>query len=118
MASPQRVNKIKVQLLRELSDVIHNMSDPRLDILTISDVSITNDLSVATLYVSIIGDESEKETALNTMRKALGHVRSQLAKRIHLRYAPELRLQYDPTGERAARVLSIIDGIQENKPNG
>ena len=106
--------------MRELSDVIHNMSDPRLDILTISDVTITNDLSVATLYVSIIGDESEseKETALNTMRKALGHVRSQLAKRIHLRYAPELRLQYDPTGERAARVLSIIDAIQDNKNNG
>ena len=118
MASPQRVRKIKVQLQRELSDVFQNMSDPRLDNLTISDVTITNDLSVATLYVSIIGDESEKETALNTMRKALGHVRSQIAKRIHLRYAPELRLQYDPTGERAARVLSIIDGIHENKGNG
>ena len=118
MASPQRVSKIKVQLLRELSDVIQNMSDPRLDNLSVSDVTITNDLSVATLYVSIIGDESEKETALNTMRKALGHVRSQIARRIQLRYAPELRLQYDPTGERAARVLSIIDSIQENKTDG
>ena len=118
MASPQRVNKIKVQLQRELGDIIQNMSDPRLERILVSDVTLTRDLSVATLYVSVLGDEAEKETALTAMRKALGHIRSQIAKRIHLRYAPEFRVQYDPTGERAARVLSLIDSIKDENVDG
>ncbi len=118
MASPQRVNKIKVQLQRELGDIIQNMSDPRLERISVSDVTLTRDLSVATLYVSVLGDEAEKETALTAMRKALGHIRSQIAKRIHLRYAPEFRVQYDPTGERAARVLSLIDSIKDENVDG
>ena len=117
MASPQRISKIKVQLQRELSDIIQNMSDPRLSMLAINDVSVTRDLSVATIYISILGDESEKEIALNALRKAVGHIRSEIAKRIHLRYTPELRVEYDPTGERAARVLSLLDSIQDNVKN-
>ncbi|MEE3234563.1 MAG: 30S ribosome-binding factor RbfA [Candidatus Latescibacterota bacterium] len=117
MASPQRVNKIKVQLQREIGDIIQNMSDPRLDNLSVSDVTITRDLSVATLYVSVLSEETEQKAAINAISKALGHIRSQIAKRIHLRYAPELRVQYDPTGERAARVLSLIDSIQGSKEN-
>ena len=118
MASPQRVNKIKVQLQRELGDIIQNMSDPRLERLTVSDVTLTRDLSVATLYISVLGDNCEKETALTAMRRALGHIRSQIAKRIQLRYAPEFRVQYDPTGERAARVLSLIDSIKNDNIDG
>ena len=113
MASPQRVNKIKVQLQRELGDIIQNMSDPRLERISVSDVTLTRDLSVATLYISVLGDEAEKETALTAISNALGHIRSQIAKRIHLRYAPEFRVQYDPTGERAARVLSLLDSIKD-----
>ena len=117
MASPQRISKIKVQLQRELSDIIQKMSDPRLDMLAISDVTITRDLSVATIYISILGHEFEKEIVINTLRKALGHVRSEIAKRIYLRHTPELKIEYDSTGERAARVLSLLDSIQDDAKN-
>ena len=117
MASPQRISKIKVQLQRELSDIIQKMSDPRLDMLAITDVTITRDLSVATIYISILGHEFEKEIVINALRKALGHVRSEIAKRIHLRYTPELKIEYDSTGESAARVLSLLDSIQDEAKN-
>jgi ribosome-binding factor A len=111
MASPQRVSRIQGQMLREVSDIVMHMKDPRVERVNICDVEITRDLSLATIYISLIGSEDEQKEAIAALRKACGHIRSQIAKRIQLRYAPELRVEYDQTAERAARVLSILDDL-------
>ncbi len=116
MASPQRLGRIQGQMLREVSDIVKRMKDPRVQGVNICDVAVTKDLSIATVYISLIGDDEEKRSALKALRKASGHLRSEVAQRIHLRYAPEFRVEYDQTAERAARVLSLIDelGVAEN----
>lgn len=118
MASPQRLGRIQGQMLREVSDIVRRMKDPRVQGINVCDVEITKDLSIATVYISLIGDEEGKRSALKALRKASGHIRSEVAQRIHLRYAPEFRVEYDQTTERAARVLSLIGGLSvaENEP--
>ena len=115
MASPQRLGRIQGQMLREVSDIVHQMKDPRVQGVNINEVVVSKDLSYATVYVSIIGEEDNQRSALTALRRAAGHIRSQIAQRIHLRYAPELRIEYDRTAERAARVLSLIDEMDVEK---
>ena len=52
MASPQRVSRIQGQMLREVSDIVMHMKDPRVERVNICDVEITRDLSLATIYIS------------------------------------------------------------------
>jgi ribosome-binding factor A len=103
-------------MLREVSDIVQRMKDPRVQGVNVCDVEVTKDLSIATVFISLIGDDDGKRAAIKALRKASGHIRSQVAQRIHLRYAPEFRVEYDQTAERAARVLSLIDelGVAEN----
>jgi ribosome-binding factor A len=60
----------------------------------------------------LIGSEDEQKDAVLAMRKASGHIRSQIAQRIRLRYTPEFRIEYDYTSERAARVTHLIDDLE------
>ncbi len=111
MASPQRVSRIQGQMLREVSDIVRHMKDPRVERVNICDVEVTRDLSLATIYISLIGSEEEQKEAITALRKASGHIRSQIARRIQLRYAPEFRIEYDQTAERAARVLALLGDL-------
>ena len=115
MASPQRLGRIQGQMLKDVSDIVHQMRDPRVQGVNISEVVVSKDLSCATVYISVIGEEDIQRSALTALRRASGHIRSQIAQRIHLRYAPELRIEYDRTAERAARVLSLIDKLDAEK---
>ncbi len=115
MASPQRLGRIQGQMLKDVSDIVHQMRDPRVQGVNISEVVVSKDLSYATVYISVIGEEDIQRSALTALRRASGHIRSQIAQRIHLRYAPELRIEYDRTAERAARVLSLIDKLDAEK---
>ena len=62
MASPQRPGRIQGQMLREVSDIVHQMKDPRIQGVNISEVLVSKDLSYATVYISVIGEEDVQRT--------------------------------------------------------
>lgn len=111
MATAYRINRIKEQMQREMSDIVLRMKDPRVGHVTVVDAEVNKDLSLATMYVSVLGDDAAKEQALNALQKALGFIRRELAQRIQLRHTPELRVRLDDTTERAARVTALIDRL-------
>ena len=115
MASTHRVNRFRQLLLRELSDIISRLKDPRLGMVTVVDTEVTRDLNYATAYVSVIGDEEAQQQSMKALESALGFVRREVAQRISLRTAPEIRFVYDETIERAARVTALIDSLGEDK---
>lgn len=113
MASPQRISRVRGQLMRELSDIVRRMKDPRLEMVNILDVELSRDLSYAKIFISVMGEE--KEDALEGMRNGLGFIRREIAQRMSLRYAPQLNVEYDDTAERAARISSLIDSIGDDQ---
>ena len=113
MASPQRISRVRGQLLRELSDILTKMRDPRLQSVNVVDVELSKDMSYAKIFVSDLG--ADKGKALEGMRKGLGFIRREIAQRMSLRYAPQLRVEYDDTAERAARVTALIDELAEGQ---
>lgn len=112
MARSHRVQRLRLQLLREAGEIVRRLRDPRLGFVTVMDVEVSSeDLGHATLFVSVLGEPEEQEKALAAMESALGYIRRELAGRLTIRHVPELAVRYDDTSERAARVNAIIDRL-------
>ena len=111
MASPYRVNRIRQLLLRELSDVVMNLKDPRVQLVTVVDTDVSKDLRHAKMFVSVIGSPAEQQAAQKALNHAIGYIRKEVARRISLRYVPEFTVVYDDTAERASRINSLINSV-------
>jgi len=100
------------QILRELSDLCHrNVSDPRLQDITITEVTIDRELEHADIYVHALGDESRRKDVMQGLSSAAGFLRHELAGRIRIRTIPQLHFHWDPTIERAEQVTAILDSL-------
>ena len=109
-----RVERIGEQIKKELADILrHEIKDPRIGFLTFTDVEVTNDLSLARVYLSVLGDEEEKEATLAALGKAKGFIRSELGKRIRLRQIPELEFRLDHSIEYGIRIEELLRKINE-----
>ena len=100
------------QLLREeISSIIaKEISDPRVGFVTVTEVDVTQDLSHATVWVSVIGDQAQRELSLRTLGRAMPFVRHRLGQ-LRIRKVPELHLRHDDSVERGTRVLRLIDEV-------
>ncbi len=102
------------EMRKVMQDIISNeLKDPRVPMLTsVTQVKMTRDLSHATVFISVFGNEHDKEEALAAIDGANGFIRFQMCKRINLRLAPELHFKLDNTLDEAARMDAIIDRVK------
>lgn len=106
-----RASRLRGQLLREISDIVRHLRDPRLGFVTVMDVEVSRDLGYATAFVSVIGDTSAQQEALAALHSAVGYIRRELAQRLTIRQVPELAIEYDNTSERAAHMSALINRL-------
>lgn len=113
-----RANRVGEQMKKELSEIIgRKIKDPRIGFVTVTDVAVTGDLQQATVYVSVLGDEEQREQSLKGLEKAKGFMRSEIGQRIRLRKTPELFFQFDESVDYGNRIESLISQIHaEDKP--
>ena len=107
-----RVDRIADVIKRLLAIFMQQeINDPRIGMVNINDVVVSRDLSVAQVYVTFIGKESELqcEEAALALNKAAGYLRSLLAKELILRTTPKLQFFYDKTPIRGQALSSLID---------
>ncbi|MCQ2373839.1 MAG: 30S ribosome-binding factor RbfA [Phascolarctobacterium sp.] len=108
-----RVEKVQEAIKNELSKMIlFDAKDPRIKCVTVTGVELTDDMSYATIFVSMYGKEEEQEAAWKGLNKALGYMRSEIAKRIRLRFAPQLILKKDTSMEYSAHIETILNKIK------
>jgi ribosome-binding factor A len=95
-----------------LSDLLeHKSRDPRLAMVTITDVEVTPDAMRANVYFSVLGGKEAREEALEGLRSAAGWLRRELGQQLRLRNIPELVFRYDPSVERGERISAILDEL-------
>jgi ribosome-binding factor A len=98
------------------------IKDPRIQMVTITDVVITPDASRADVYFSVLGGESAREDAQAGLDSAAGWLRRELGRRLRLRQTPELVFHYDPSMKRGERIADILDELElsdeEEHPSG
>ena len=108
----KRAERVADQLRIEVADILAKKSkDPRLHSVTVTDVEVTKDLRIARVYVSILGSQDDKPGILKALVSAAGFVRSELGRRLELRYTPEVKFWADSNGPRAERILEILDTL-------
>lgn len=92
------------------------LKDPRIKgLLSITDVEVTNDLRFAKVYVSMLTDMNQSRDNLKVLEKAGGYLRTELAKRLQLRYTPELIFKLDQSIEYGSKINNILSGLNEKE---
>jgi ribosome-binding factor A len=88
--------------------VAGELKDPRVGFVTVTDVRTSVDLSHARVYVSVLGDEPEREATLEGLRSAHGHLQRRIASELRLKRTPTLSFLYDDTTDRAMRLEELL----------
>lgn len=109
-----RAGRVGEQLKKELSHIIQfEWKDPAVGFLTLTGVEVTNDLSQAKVYVSVLGDDAQKDATLKALNRGKGFLRSEIGKRMRLRQVPELIFQFDHSIEYGNRIEKLLDDIRQ-----
>ena len=96
-------------ILSEL--LLREVSDPRLQGVTVTEVKIDNELMYATIYVNALGDESREKEVMQALKRANGFLRREVGQRITTRYTPELHFKWDTTLEYGEKINQILDSL-------
>jgi len=113
-----RVGRVGEQIKKELSLILQSeFKDPRLGFITVTGVDVTNDLSQAKVYISVLGSEEQKEDTLKALAKGTGFLRGELGRRIRLRVIPELQFKFDSSVEYGSRIDQLLNKINNGEQN-
>jgi ribosome-binding factor A len=101
-----------------LSDAVPTLKDPRIGFVTVTGVQATRDLKQATVWVSVLGTDAERERTLEGLRAAHGVLQGRVARELQLRRTPVLTFEYDPSVERGVRLTQMIDELAPDQRDG
>jgi len=113
----RRQQRVAEEIQRRASQFIREeLKDPRLGFLTITGVDVNSDLTHATLFVSVLGNETEQEQTMQTLRRAKGLIKRDLGDWLRIRTVPELTFKQDESIERGTRILQLMKGLEREAP--
>lgn len=113
----KRVARVNEQMKRELIALLRfEVRDPRVGMVTVTDVETAPDLYHAKVYISIAGDAEERERAMEGMRAAAGFLRGEIGRRMHIRRAPELHFTLDETLQHAMHIEQLLREARASTP--
>ncbi len=117
MAEKKRLERLAQQLKIELGALIESeIDDPRVDLLAVTHVRVSNDMRHARVYVSTLGAEGARRTALEGLDSARGFLRRQLSHRLgYLKRTPELTFHYDESVEKEMRIEELLGQIDSEE---
>ncbi len=108
-----KTERIADMIQKELSYILQlEVRDSDIRFVTITDVHVTNDLSFAKVYVTVLREDKKDET-LKALKEASGFLRTELAKRVDIRHIPELQFVYDESIDYGKHIENIIDRLHE-----
>jgi ribosome-binding factor A len=111
-----RIGRVAEQIKKELSFLLQTeLKDPRVGFVTITGVEVTNDFSQAKVYLSVFGDDAQKNETLKALSKAAGFMRTELGKKIRIRHIPELIFKIDSSIEYGQKIEKLLNQIHEEK---
>jgi ribosome-binding factor A len=116
----RRQQRLNVAFRQELAEMIHDeLRDPRLHaMVSITRVEAAPDLENASVYVSVLGDATDKRDTMLALKHAAPFLRRHLVERMHIRRIPHLQFVLDESIEEAAHVLDLMRQVSEkNTPD-
>jgi len=102
----RRVANVIRQIVSET--LLTDMNDPRLGFLTVTDVELSEDLRLADVRISVMGDDSQREQGMRTIRHAHGRLQEKVADGLDLKFCPALRFHLDESVRRSVALSELI----------
>ena len=117
MRTGGRRERVAERVRQEVAAILRfDLADPRVGRATVTRVSMTGDLALARVYVSVLGEPAQQQETLTALRRAGGRVRSLLGSRLRLRGTPEVRFVFDPSVEFGIRLEEILEAERARSP--
>jgi ribosome-binding factor A len=114
-----RHQRLAAELMRTLSDVLRfEIKDPGVAGVSLTNVELSRDLSVARVYFSLLQPDDDPKPALDGLQRASGFLRSKLGHAMKIRHVPELRFKHDDRLAHADRISRLIDAANRSNSEG
>lgn len=115
----KRINRVSEEVRKVVSELLFNgLKDPRVSTMTtVNRVEVSRDLSFAKIYVSVFGEDKEKEDTINGLNSAKGFVRKEIGNRIDLRHTPDPIFILDESIEQAINLSKLISEVNKDIHN-
>lgn len=112
----KRSSRVAEAIRNELSIlIVSKVQDPRLLNLSISRVEVTDDLSLARIFFTVLGDGKAAKAAAEGLQRAKGFMRSHIARTLNLRFTPDLQFRYDDIVGKVAELEEIFQDIANER---
>ncbi len=109
-----RAERVSGRIQVAITDLLSKkMSDPRLEMATISGVKLSSDLRVADIYITVFGDKKRVRQALEGFNKSKGFIKKSIAPKLGLKFMPDLRFVRDDTFDKAAQMDELIKSAND-----
>jgi len=109
-----RTERIASIILRNTTEILRNdVKDPNIGFVTVTDVTVTNDLSYAKIYVTFLDQSDKVEYRMQALNRVKGLVRSKIAKTLSTRKCPEVIFVYDDSLMVGNHIEEIIDELNK-----
>jgi len=107
--SSDRMRRVDEAVGQVVGDAVaHDLKDPRVGFVTVTDVKTSSDLRHARVYVSVLGDRKTREASIAGLESARGFLQRKLSRELRMKNTPELQFALDQTTENAFRLEKII----------
>jgi ribosome-binding factor A len=114
MPSGIRIKRIEDRIQQVMSELlIHEVNDPRLKHIFVTDVKVDRELAFANVYVSAVEGASRSEEVLAGLESASGFLRRILSSKVELRAFPKLKFHWDPTPENADHIEKLLAELRK-----
>jgi ribosome-binding factor A len=108
-----RMRRVDEALREVVAATVTELADPRLGFITVTGVETSPDLRTAKVFVSVLGDETERAATLDALRSSHGVIQARIAAEMRMRRTPTLTFHYDDTIEKGIRISRLLEESQE-----
>jgi len=113
-----RATRVADQIRMEVAEILaRKIKDPRVQFVTVTDVKMTADLKIARVYVTALDQEHYEQQTAPGLKSAVGFIRTEVGRRLNLRYTPEIVFYRDTSAEYAQHMEKILDSLPHENEN-
>lgn len=116
MADRRRIQRLEAAILQTVAPLVaHGLLDPRLNLVTVTRVKLSRDLSVARVNWSVLGGDADRSRAEHALAHARGRLQGAVARSLQTRVTPRLEFHYDASLAKAQRVNELLDQVARER---
>ncbi|HEX4306561.1 MAG TPA: 30S ribosome-binding factor RbfA [Solirubrobacterales bacterium] len=104
-----RMRRVDEAMREIVAATVSELADPRLGFVTVTGVETSSDLRTAKVFVSVLGDSTERDATLDALRSSHGVIQSRIATETRMKRTPTLTFHYDDTIEKGVRISRLLD---------